>query len=60
MKQISHLFEAYNDKTCPIYRDKNLVFSSHAKGVKPLLDYYREHGSSELPLRIAELMASKS
>lgn len=52
-------FKDYEEKTCLIYEDDNLVYTSKYKGVKPLLDYYRTKGVSEKSLTIVDRIVGR-
>ncbi len=47
-----------SDHTCMIYSGEELVYTSHAKGVKPLMDYIRE-GLSHDNVYIADKVIGK-
>lgn len=52
-------FEHYPDKTCLIYRDEQLIFSSTDQGVKPMMMYMKAYGASEEPLTIVDRIMGK-
>lgn len=58
LKQLK-ILEKYPNKTCIIKRADHIVFTSEAKGVKPMIDYYDIHGASEEPLMIIDRIMGK-
>ena len=47
-------------KTCFILKDDKIIFSSSERGVKPIMDFYKEYGISESPLTIVDKIMGKS
>ena len=59
MKDYLKLFETDSNKTCFILKKEEIIFSSTEKGVKPILDFYKEFGISNLPLLVVDKIMGK-
>lgn len=51
---MSKLFEGHPDATCLIYREGELIFTSEYKGVRPLMEYMKAYGPSDVPLTVID------
>lgn len=51
---MSDLFKQYPDKTIIIYKDKEVVFTSEYKGVRPMMEYMKAYGPSQEPLTVVD------
>ncbi len=51
---MSRLFNDYPDKTCIIYRNDEVIFTSEHKGVRPMMEYMKMYGPSEEPLTVID------
>lgn len=58
MEQLQ-LLKMNTDKTCFVLDDEDIIFSSQAKGVKPLKDFYEKYGSSNKPLIVVDRIMGK-
>ncbi len=47
-------------KTCFILKEDKIIFSSSERGVKPIMDFYKEFGTSKAPLTIVDKIMGKS
>jgi hypothetical protein len=47
-------------KTCFILKEEKIIFSSSERGVKPIMDFYKEYGVSATPLTIVDKIMGKS
>ena len=60
MKDYLNLFDEYPGKTCFILDINNeIIFSSTERGVKPILDFYKEFGISKNPITIVDKIMGK-
>ena len=59
MKDYLKLFDDQPLKTCFILRDEKIIFSSNERGVKPIMDFYKEFGVSKIPLTIVDKIMGK-
>lgn len=59
MKEPLVLLDKYPKKTCFVLKVDEIIFSSEAKGVKPLKDFYEERGVSEEPLIVVDRIMGK-
>jgi len=53
------LINKYPKKTCFVLKGDEIIFSSEAKGVKPLKEFYEERGASEEPLTVVDRIMGK-
>ncbi len=47
-------FKDYQNKTCIIMNGDEVVFTSEYKGVRPMMEYMKAFGPSELPLTVID------
>lgn len=59
MKDYLNLFTESPEKTCFILDDDKIIFSSSERGVKPIMDFYKEYGVSKTPLTIVDKIMGK-
>lgn len=59
MKDYLNLFIEQASKTCFILQDEKVIFSSSERGVKPIIDFYKEFGISKVPLTIVDKIMGK-
>ncbi len=59
MQDYLKLFTEEPLKTCFILRDGEIIFSSSERGVKPIMDFYNEFGTSKTPLTIVDKIMGK-
>lgn len=53
------LFIDYPDKTCIIYRNDKVIFTSEYRGVRPMMEYMKSYGPSQEPLTIIDRIMGK-
>jgi hypothetical protein len=53
------IFDEYKEETCIIMCKDQIVFTSKEKGVKPMMDYYEEHGRSDEHLLVIDRIMGK-
>ena len=56
---MGQLFEHYPNKTIVIYKDKQVVFTSEEKGVRPMMVYMDTYGPSEEPLTVIDRIVGR-
>lgn len=59
MKDYLKLFNDHPGKTCFILKDDEIIFSSYERGVKPILDFYHEFGSTKKGLTVVDKVMGK-
>lgn len=47
------------EKTCIVLKDEEIIFTSEAKGVKPLIDFYNAHGTSYGKIKVCDRIIGK-
>mgnify|MGYP006280616087 CR=1 FL=1 len=57
--QLSKYLEQEPDKTCFILKNNKVIFTSEKKGVKPMIDYYSNYGTSSEPLIVVDRIMGK-
>ena len=57
--QLINYLEQEPDKTCFILKDNKVIFTSEKKGVKPMMNFYSDYGTSEEPLTVVDRIMGK-
>ncbi|WDV45187.1 DUF1893 domain-containing protein [Clostridiaceae bacterium M8S5] len=59
VSQQLELLNKYPKKTCFVLLEDKIIYSSQAKGVKPLKDYYEQFGCSNKPIIVVDRIMGK-
>lgn len=54
-----NLLQLHPEKTCFVLKDETIIFTSEFKGVRPLMDYYKEYGTSKGPISVIDRIMGK-